>query len=199
MGHSQAEKAQNRERILAEAARQVRRDGLEAVSVGALMKSVGLTHGGFYGHFESRSALLAEALERALIEGQAKATAEAPGRPRGFAAIVRGYLSRAHRDGRESGCAMAALVSDVARADEPSREVMSEHVDAFVSAVSEALGGDEERAIVAVSAMIGALTLSRVASDPARSDAFLKVVRDHLTAAADDDGQCVGKEGVARR
>ena len=57
MGHSQAEKAENRERILAEASRQVRRDGLESVGVGTLMKSVGLTHGGFYGHFESRSAL----------------------------------------------------------------------------------------------------------------------------------------------
>ena len=70
MGHSQAEKARNRERILAEASRQVRRGGLESVSVGTLMKSVGLTHGGFYGHFESRSALLAEALERALLEGE---------------------------------------------------------------------------------------------------------------------------------
>jgi TetR/AcrR family transcriptional regulator, transcriptional repressor for nem operon len=185
MGHSQAEKAQNRERILAEAARQVRRDGLESVSVGALMQSVGLTHGGFYGHFESRSALLAEALERALVEGQAKATAPVGERPRGFAAIVRGYLSRPHRDGRESGCAMAALVSDVARADQASREVMSEHIDAFVSAVAETLEGDEARAIVAVSAMVGALTLARVATDPARSDAFLKVVRDHLTAMAE--------------
>jgi TetR/AcrR family transcriptional regulator, transcriptional repressor for nem operon len=188
MGHSQAEKAQNRERILAEAARQVRRDGLESVSVGALMQSVGLTHGGFYGHFESRSALLAEALERALVEGQAKATAPVGERPRGFAAIVRGYLSRAHRDGRESGCAMAALVSDVARADEASREVMSEHIDTFVSAVAETLEGNEARAIVAVSAMIGGLTLARVATDPARSDAFLKVVRDHLTAMAEATG-----------
>src|SRR5205085_12297630 len=75
MRHSQAEKAQSRERILAEASRQVRRGGLDSVSVGALMKSVGLTHGGFYGHFESRDALLAEALERALLEGEAKAGA----------------------------------------------------------------------------------------------------------------------------
>jgi len=181
MGHSQAEKAQNRERILAEAARQARRDGLESLSVGPLMKSVGLTHGGFYGHFESRSALLAEALERALAEGGARAKAQSPDPP-SFAAMVRSYLSRAHRDERETGCAMAALVSDVARADRPAREVMSEHVDAFVSGVAASIGGDEERAIVAVSAMIGALALSRVAIDAARSDAFLKAVRNHLTA-----------------
>ena len=82
MGHSQAEKALSRERILAEASRQVRDGGLESVSVGALMKSVGLTHGGFYGHFESRETLLVEALERALLESEAKAVAD--GAPASF-------------------------------------------------------------------------------------------------------------------
>jgi len=177
MGHSQAGKAQNRERILTEAARQVRQGGLDSVSVGPLMKSVGLTNGGFYGHFESRSALLAEALERALVEGEAKA---GPGKPRGFTQIVRGYLSRSHRDARDSGCAIAALACDVARADSASRAVMSDHIDGFIAAAAEALGGDEDAAMVAVSAMVGALALSRVAVDPARSDAILKTVRDHL-------------------
>ena len=180
MGHSQAEKAESRERILAEASRQVRRDGLESVSVGTLMKSVGLTHGGFYGHFESRSALLAEALERALLEGETRAKTQ--GGTQTLTGIVRSYLSRAHRDARESGCAMAALVSDVARADTPSREVMTDHIESFIASVSEALGGDQDGAIVAVSAMVGALALSRVITDPARSDAVLKAVRDHLKA-----------------
>jgi len=180
VGHSQAEKAENRERILTEASRRVRRDGLESVSVGALMQSVGLTHGGFYGHFESRSALVAEALERALQEGEANAKAQASDGPRSLSDIARGYLSRTHRDTRESGCAMAALVSDVARADIASREVMTDHIEAFIASVSKALGGDEEGAIVAVSAMVGALVLSRVVVDPARSDAFLKTVRDRL-------------------
>jgi TetR/AcrR family transcriptional regulator, transcriptional repressor for nem operon len=182
MGHSQAEKAENRERILAEASRQLRRDGLEAVSVGTLMKSVGLTHGGFYGHFESRSALLAEALERALQEGESKARVQGSDRPQSFSNIVRSYLSRAHRDGRESGCAIAALASDVARADTSSREVMTDHIETFIATVTEALGGNEQAAIVAVSSMVGALALSRVVTDPARSDAFLRDVRDHLKA-----------------
>lgn len=182
MGHSQSEKAENRERILSEASRQVRRDGLESVGVGTLMKSVGLTHGGFFGHFESRSALLAEALERALLEGEANAKVQGSDRPQTFAHIVRSYLSRTHRDARDSGCAIAALVSDVARADTSSREVMTEHIEGFIASVSEALGGNEEAAIVAVSAMVGALALSRVITDPARSDAFLKSVRDHLKA-----------------
>ncbi len=180
MGHSQAEKAQNRERILAEASRQVRDGGLESVSVGTLMKSVGLTHGGFYGHFESREALLAEALERALLEGEAKAGAQGSGAAAPFGGIVRGYLSRTHRDARDSGCAVAALVSDVARADAAPRDVMARHVETFIDNVAKSLDGDDERAILAVSAMVGALALSRVVADSARSDAILKAVRVQL-------------------
>jgi TetR/AcrR family transcriptional regulator, transcriptional repressor for nem operon len=180
MGHSQVEKAQNRQRILAEAARQVRHAGLESISVGALMKSVGLTHGGFYGHFESRSALLAEALERALVEGEARARAQAGEGPRDFSALARSYLSRTHRDERDKGCAMAALVSDVGRADEASRRAMEDRVEAFIASTANALDGDEGRAMLAVSAMIGALALSRVLTDPARSDALLRTVRAEL-------------------
>lgn len=180
MGHSQTEKAESRERILAEASRQIRREGLESVSVGALMKSVGLTHGGFYGHFESRSALLEEALQRALLEGEANAQASGP--PAHFSGIVRSYLSRTHRDARDSGCAVAALVSDAARAEDGPRSIMARHVEAFIASVAHTLDEDEERAIVAVSAMVGALALSRVIDDPARSNRVLRLVRDHLDA-----------------
>ena len=178
MGHSQAEKAQSRERILAEASRQIRREGLESVSVGTLMKSVGLTHGGFYGHFESRSALLDEALQRALLEGEANA--QASGSSAHFSDLVRGYLSRTHRDARDSGCAVAALVSDAARAEDGSRSIMARHVEAFIATVAQTLDEDDDRAIVAVSAMVGALALSRVIADPERSNLILKRVREHL-------------------
>lgn len=196
MGHSQAEKARNRERILAEASQQIRRDGLESVSVGSLMKNVGLTHGGFYGHFENRSALLAEALQRALLEGEANARAS--GSAGRFADVLRGYLSPAHRDARDSGCAVAALVSDVARADEKPRAIMSRQVESFIAAVARTLDGDEDRAIVAVSAMVGALTLSRVIADPARSDAMLKLVRDHLNALDPGDASGDGPSAAGR-
>ncbi|QGZ93337.1 TetR/AcrR family transcriptional regulator [Terricaulis silvestris] len=183
MGHSQAAKAKSRERILAEAADQIRDEGLESVSVGKLMKSVKLTHGGFYGHFASRSDLLAQALERALVEGAKRSAAEESVRSRGFAGFVRSYLNRAHRDSRSSGCAIAALVSDVGRADEQSRAVMEEHVEEYIAAIERRLGdADDERAIVAVSAMVGALALSRVMTNASRSDALLRVVREHLMA-----------------
>src|ERR1700756_609107 len=99
MGHSQAEKAQNRERILNEAARQIRESGLESLSVGSLMGRVNLTHGGFYGHFSSRAELIAQALDRAPQNGEAKARAsDDPYSPTSASAMAKGYLSRAHRD-----------------------------------------------------------------------------------------------------
>ncbi|GGC77442.1 TetR/AcrR family transcriptional regulator [Chelatococcus reniformis] len=187
MGHSQAEKAQNRERILAAAAEQIRADGLESVSVGKLMQAVNLTHGGFYGHFESRSDLLAQALERALAEGQHNARAAVPaGRPGRLAGFVRSYLSRAHRDARQSGCAIGALASDVGRADRRSRVIMTDYIERYITSVADDLGGDDAKAIAAVSAMVGALAIARVITDPARSDAILKAVKDHVTAMQPD-------------
>ncbi|HEY2049048.1 MAG TPA: TetR/AcrR family transcriptional regulator [Caulobacteraceae bacterium] len=180
MGHSQAEKAQNRSRILEEAARQARDTGLESISVGALMKSVGLTHGGFYGHFESRSDLLVEALGQALADGESRARSQGGKNPCKFADMVRSYLSRTHRDTRDRGCAMAALVCDVGRADEASRRAMETHLEAFIAGATETLDGDEPKAMLAVSAMIGALAVSRVITDPNRSDALLRAVRNEL-------------------
>ena len=77
---------------------------------------------------------------------------------------------------------MAALASDVARADDETRAVMSRHVEAFIANVAKTLGGDEDRAALAVSALVGALTLSRVMIDPARADALLEAVRKELGA-----------------
>lgn len=185
MGHSQADKAQSRERILRKAADAVRDTGLESVSVGRLMRSVDLTHGGFYNHFGSRSDLLAQALERALVEGAKSATAsmKPADAPRSYETRVRGYVSRAHRDARTSGCAIAALASDVARADVASRAVMSAHIDEFVGQLAQSLQSqDEGDAMLAVSAMVGAVLLARVQTDPKKSDALLKSVRDRLLA-----------------
>ena len=183
MGHSQADKAQSRERILRRAADAVRDHGLESVGVGKLMRSVNLTHGGFYNHFASRSDLLARALERALVEGAKSSTAsmKAADAPRSYESRVRSYVSRAHRDARTSGCAIAALASDVSRADEASRAVMSAHIDEFVAQLTLSLHSrDEGDAMLAVSAMVGAVLLARVQTEPKKSDALLKSVRERL-------------------
>lgn len=189
MGHSQADKARSRERILNEAATQIRDKGLEALSIGSLMQQVKLTHGGFYGHFASRSDLIAAALEQALNAGEASAhAARDPDKPVSINSLVRSYLSRAHRDQPKSGCAIGALISDVGRADEQCRAVMEPHIESFIAKVAETLGDDDDaQAIVAVSAMVGALAISRVLTDSRRSDAVLRTVRDGIVAMAADE------------
>lgn len=205
MGHSQADKAQSRERILGEAAAQIRDAGLESVSVARLMRSAGLTHGGFYGHFASRDELLAEALQRALVEGAAAsraATSRAGSAAPSFEAFARSYLSRGHRDARASGCAVAALAADAARAEAPVRAVMVEHVERFIARAAELAGSGDAEAMFAVSAMVGGLLLSRVLVDGERSDAMLKAVRAGLaewaaSADAPDDPDPVGRSPKA--
>ena len=188
MGHSQADKARSRERILNEAATQIRDKGLDALSIGSLMQQVKLTHGGFYGHFASRSDLIAAALEQALTLGEASARASRdPDKPVSVNSLVRSYLSRSHRDQPKSGCAIGALISDVGRADAQCRAVMEPHIESFIAKVAETFGDDDDsRAIVAVSAMVGALAISRVITDPKRSDAILRTVRDAIVAMASD-------------
>lgn len=189
MGHSQAEKAQNRERILNEAAKQIRESGLESLSVGSLMERVNLTHGGFYGHFASRAELIEQALERALREGEAKVRAsDVPDRPASATALVKGYLSRTHRDSPERGCAIAALISDVGRADTRFRAMMEPHIENFIAKAARVLASEsEDEAILAVSAMVGALAISRVITDPKRSDTVLRAVRDAVVALKSED------------
>lgn len=184
MGHSQAEKSNSRDRILKMASEQIRDQGLESLSVNKLMRSVELTHGGFYGHFASRSELLNHALERALQDSEEHARyGAADEKPRSFSTMVRGFLSRNHRDNRKEGCAIVALASDVGRAEESTREVMEGYVEQYIQRVQHALASkDEAQAMLAVSAMVGAVALSRVIVDPKRADALLRGVRDQLLA-----------------
>lgn len=182
MGHSRAEKIESRERILDAAARQIRAGGLESVSIAELMKAANLTHGGFYGHFPSRAALIAAALERALERGNAAFIAAQPAAaPVTVKSIVNRYLSPAHRDHPGEGCAVAALAGDVGRArEEAVRAPMVESLDRSLADMAEAMGGGpkaEEAALAAWCAMIGALTLSRVYCGTDRSDQILKAAR----------------------
>lgn len=186
MGHSQAGKAENRARILEEAATLIREEGLSGVSIARLMERVGLTVGGFYKHFASREELLEIVLEKALTEGHAAAASATGGRQADFARVVRSYLSRTHRDHPGGGCAIAALAGETGRAGEGLREIMSTHIESFVSEMSAVLEDeDDSRAIAAVCAMVGALSLSRVMADAQRSDQMLRAVRDYLIAEMD--------------
>lgn len=173
MGHSQAQKAENRERIVALAAAHIRAHGIDSLAVAPLMEAAGLTHGGFYGHFTSREALIAAAIDRALDDG---ATGAARTGGQGLSKIARSYLSRRHRDTPESGCAIAAIGSETARASHESRAIMANHIDAFIAGVRPFVADDDDAALT-VSALIGALTIARIYPESQASDAFLGAVR----------------------
>lgn len=183
MGHSRAEKAQSRERILSLAGQTIRARGIDAISIGELMKEAGLTHGAFYVHFESRDALIAAALERALLDGEAAAAAgNRSGGKRTVKSIVNGYLSRTHRDDPAAGCAVSALSGDVARGGKLTRAIMMGKLERYFEAMAETASADdpdsaEEFAMAAWSTMIGAITLSRVFAGDERADRILLAAR----------------------
>src|SRR5947209_18146553 len=109
-----SKKEETRERILRAAARAIRKHGYEGVGVADVMQEAGLTHGGFYAHFESRDALIAEAFDHAAVTAisgleqravaRAEATSESPA-----AALARSYLSDRHVVERELGCTLVSL------------------------------------------------------------------------------------------
>ncbi len=195
MGHSKAEKAQSRERILTAAATKIRESGLDGVSVGELMKSVNLTHGGFYGHFESRAHLIAAALEQALADGE-KASAAHAGKNGSVTvkSIVNSYLSPAHRDHPSSGCAIPTLAGEVSRADPEVRAVMAQQLVKSFDAMGDALGetgqDTEQFAVSAWSMMVGAMMISRILADDPLADRVLALTRKSiLDLAALHDGR----------
>jgi TetR/AcrR family transcriptional repressor of nem operon len=190
MGHSQASKAESYEKIVRIAAKKLREDGLDALSVADLMKAAGLTHGGFYKHFETRDALILEAFEAALEQSGRNSSAAArqmTGAPT-LTSYVRSYLSRSHRDGAGSGCAMAALAGDMTRANKKERSIFTRAIRAFANRLGEFIAPDSANArrqgLYAASAMIGALILARAVDDEALSDEILMAARQGVLAQA---------------
>jgi len=183
MGHSKTNKAESRERIVSAAARQIRAGGLESVSIAELMKTAGLTHGGFYGHFPSRSALLVAALDRALTDGAKASSDSRHDAPNQFARLVRSYVSSAHRDHADSGCAVTALAAEAARAGNDVRAVMRNHVQTFIGDTAAMIGDDEaarETAMAAWCTMVGAISLARLFEDEPLADDILVAARRSL-------------------
>lgn len=163
-------------RIVSVAARAIRRGGYRGVGVADIMKEAGLTHGGFYSHFDSRDALLVEAMERA---GQDNLTSLnqvierrlQKGGSR-FRALIETYLHDAHMDRTEDGCVIAALASEMTRQDDAVRDEARRRVTAMVSLVRSALpdNANASEADVVTATMVGALQLARTLGGKAGRD-----------------------------
>jgi TetR/AcrR family transcriptional repressor of nem operon len=187
VGSSQADKAASHERIVKVASRRIRRDGVDNVGVAELMSQAGLTHGGFYRHFDSRDELMAEAIAEALEQGAERfRTSAAAGGHAALGAIIDGYLSRFHRDKPETGCAVAALPGDIARADPRCREAYARQVRSYIAVLTELMpAGDADDAQLILAALIGGLVLARAVGDRALSDEILDRVARALRRYAD--------------
>jgi len=181
-------KALTHERILDTAARVIRRAGFNGVGVADIMKEAGLTHGGFYAHFPSRDALLAEALVHAgrqSAERIAKGSATRQARGASpYRALVEGYLSERHLSGTENGCAVAALASEMPRQSPEVRSAAAQRVRGLIELVQQSLpeAADPARATTIASQMVGALQLARAVGDNAEGRALLAANRDALLA-----------------
>jgi TetR/AcrR family transcriptional regulator, transcriptional repressor for nem operon len=185
--------AQNRkeathDRIVKTAARAIRRGGYSGAGVAEIMKEAGLTHGGFYAHFDSREGMLAEAADRAGADGMAllaRVAAAAPPK-KALEAMLRTYLSKEHVESVETGCAIAALGSELPRQSPKVRRAATRRIKEMIDLVARqspdwGQPGAHEHALVTLATALGALVLARAVDDPKLSNALRKAALNHLT------------------
>ena len=188
-----SKKEQTRARILHAAAQAIRKHGYEGVGVADVMREAGLTHGGFYAHFASRDALLAQAAEQASvesIENLSRAVARAkPGEE--LMALVDSYLADRHVEAPEQGlgCALAAAGSDVPRQNDEVRRAVSRRIKELIGLVERQFpdwgkNAAHEKAMAIVASMVGALLLARAVGDPLLSKRIRKATRELIRSAA---------------
>jgi TetR/AcrR family transcriptional regulator, transcriptional repressor for nem operon len=176
------EKAKTHERIVEIAAQRIREEGFDRPGVAEIMQAAGMTHGGFYKHFGSRDDLIAEATEKAVANSDQFVHELTDNAPEPLAAFVDWYLSAEHRDGPGTGCAVAGLADGARHGDERVRTSYAQQVERYVENVEGFLGGGKdarERALLIVSAMVGALVLSRAVEEPLSSK-LLDSAREQL-------------------
>jgi TetR/AcrR family transcriptional repressor of nem operon len=177
---SKEQVAENRKRILDAAARLFRERGFEGVTVAEIMQAAGLTHGAFYGHFESKDDLIAQSCAHILGRGDLRA---------GLVDFAAYYLSAPHRDNPGGACLFSTLGTEAVRASVETRHALTESVRRQVRTFSESAPGstaDERRqaAVGSWAAMIGALLLARVVDDPVLSDQLMADTRAWLAVRA---------------
>ncbi|WP_175850244.1 TetR/AcrR family transcriptional regulator [Burkholderia cepacia] len=189
MGVSRQQAAENRSAIVAAAERLFRVRGVDAVGLTELMKDAGFTQGGFYNHFKSKDALVAEVMEKAMQD-----RADSPNAG-SLDAQVASYLSAAHRDNVEAGCPLSGFAGDAPRLTDAARACYAHGLATYLDRLERMLaveGGTPAQtrrdAIAVFSQMVGALVLSRAiaGTEPALADEILAAGRDALTAGRDD-------------
>ncbi|CAI8877803.1 TetR/AcrR family transcriptional regulator, transcriptional repressor for nem operon [Pseudomonas sp. IT-P253] len=183
MRYSQDHKAQTHQRIIKEASVRFRRDGIGATGLQPLMKSLGLTHGGFYSHFKSKDELVEKALQAAGDEVDS-VCAELFAQERPLEAFINAYLSEWHQTSPHEGCPLPTMSSELGMRGQPS-PTSDVVLNARLRQIQGTLEGEntEERSIFFMSALVGALLLSRSVENPELARQILDVTRIFLNQA----------------
>ena len=187
MRKSRKETAETRQRIVGAASEEFRRNGIDRTGLSELMAAAGLTHGGFYKHFESKEQVVSESIAfgiESMIQSWRRTLSSAPPDLALQTAITE-YLSANHRDDVASGCPLSALASEVTRSGNSVREATTTGFLKMVDLIASQLGGmtraaARREALWIFSAMIGAVVMARVVTDPEVSDSILREARKHL-------------------
>jgi TetR/AcrR family transcriptional repressor of nem operon len=205
MRYSREHKLETHARIVKKASVRLREKGAHGIGVADLMKDAGLTHGGFYAHFDSREALVVEAFAYAMdrsTERWRKLAEQTPPDKR-LSAIVDGYLTPVHRDDPGHGCAVPALGAEIARESPKTRKAFAAKLEQMVDMIAAQIPdvprkSARKQAMAALATMMGTLVLARVAGNGEFSEEFLSAGRDSVLDQ-DRSAKSGQKRPVARK
>jgi TetR/AcrR family transcriptional regulator, transcriptional repressor for nem operon len=185
MRYSKEHKQETHSRIVKKASVRLREKGAHGIGVADLMKEAGLTHGGFYAHFDSREALVIEAFTYASSRSREywrKIAEQTPPEKR-LALIVDTYLDSAHRDDPGHGCAIASLGADIARESPKTRKAFSAELDHMIDLIADQIQGvprkaARKQATATLATIVGALVMARIAGSGEFSDEIMVAGRE---------------------
>ena len=191
MRYSREHKQETHDRIVRKASVRLREKGAHGVGVADLMKEAGLTHGGFYAHFDSRDALVIEAFSYAMDRSiqRWRKSAEQITPDKRLAAIVDTYLSPLHRDDPGHGCAVPTLGAEIARESPKTRKAFAAKLEQMIDMIAEQIPDApsktaRKQAAAMLATMMGTLVLSRIAGSGEFSDEILAAGREAALSRA---------------
>lgn len=178
------QKAETHEKIIAAAARSFREHGSEGEGVARLMKDVGLTHGGFYRHFESKEDLYVDAIAKGFQQAADGMIAAAANAPRGeqLRTIIERYLSMGHLEDAGGGCVLSTLAAEIARQRPAIRARINSAMKSYRERLLPFLPGKDNaekrrQFMVLFPSMAGVLMTARAMNDPAARKEMLSAAR----------------------
>jgi TetR/AcrR family transcriptional regulator, transcriptional repressor for nem operon len=191
MRYSREHKLETHARIVKRASVRLREKGAHGIGVADLMKDAGLTHGGFYAHFDSREALVIEAFTHAMDRSTERwrKLAEQTSPEQRIAAIVDSYLTPMHRDDPGHGCAIPTLGAEIARESPRTRKAFAAKLEQMIDAIAAQIPdlprkAARKQATAAIATMMGTLVMARVAGNGEFSEEILSSGREAVLGRA---------------